>query len=127
RTMELGQDRAHRMLLKLAEEATTSGLDLERDIWEARTPLFETLFGLAVRVLDSRDSTIDPGELAAIRERFPGSLYDTIRGTAAAAVAAAQSKRLALARVRRSGDLVGLRAIGDHRVRIGRIVDLTST
>jgi len=127
RTMELVQDRAHRMLLKLAEEATTSGLDLERDIWEARTPLFETLFGLAVRVLDSRDSTIEPGELAAIRERFPGSLYDTIRGTAAAAVTAAQSKRLTLARFRRSGELVGLRALGDRRVRVGRISELTST
>ncbi|HWL60441.1 MAG TPA: prephenate dehydratase domain-containing protein [Microbacteriaceae bacterium] len=127
RTMELVQDRAHRVLTDLAAEVVGSELDLERDIWEARTPLFETLFGLAVRALDSRESTVDPGELAAIRARFPGSLYDTIRGTAAAAVTAAQSKRLALAHLRRSGQIVGLRTLGDHRVRIGRIVELTST
>src|SRR5690606_18647747 len=127
RTMELVQSLAHRVLADFADEVTRSGLDLERDIWEARTPLFETLFGLAVRAIDSRETTIDPAELAAIRDRFPGSLYDTIRGTAAAAVTAAQSKRLALAGFRRSGQLVGLRALGDRRVRIGRITELAST
>ena len=127
RTMELVQTHAHRILLDFADRVTDSGLDLERDIWEARTPLFETLFGLAVRVLDSRDSTIDPVEAASVRERFPGSLYDTIRGTAASAVGAAQSKRLLLARFRRSGEVIGLRALGDRRVRIGRIAELAST
>ncbi len=127
RTMELVQDLAHRVLTDFADRVTGSGLDLEHDIWEARTPLFETLFGLAVRAIDSRETTIDAAELAAIRDRFPGSLYDTIRGTAAAAVTAAQSKRLALAGHRRSGQVVGLRALGDRRVRIGRITELTST
>lgn len=127
RTMGLVQSLTHRVLAEFADAVTDSGLDLERDIWEARTPLFETLFGLAVRVLDSRDSSIDAAELARIRERFPGSLYDTIRGTAAAAVTAAQSKRLALAGFRRSGAIVGLRPLGDRRVRIGRITELTST
>ena len=127
RTMELVQTLAHRTLLDFADRITGSGLDLERDIWEARTPLFETLFGLAVRVLDARDSTIDPVAAAAVRDRFPGSLYDTIRGTAAAAVAAAQSKRLALAGYRRSGEVIGLRAMHDRRVRVGRITELTST
>jgi len=127
RTMELVQTLAHRTLLEFADRITGSGLDLERDIWEARTPLFETLFGLAVRVLDARDATVDPVAAAQVRERFPGSLYDTIRGTAAAAVAAAQSKRLALAGYRRSGEVIGLRAMHDRRVRVGRITELTST
>lgn len=121
RTMELVQTLAHRVLVEFADAVTSSGLDLERDVWEARTPLFETLFGLAVRVLDSRASTVPAADLARIQARFPGALYDTIRGTAAAAVAAAQAKRLAFAALWRSGELVG---IGSS---IGRIVDLTPT
>ena len=120
------QERAHRVLLDFADAVTASGLDLERDLWEARTPLFETLFGLAVRVLDSRETTIGADELARVRDRFPGSLYETIRGSAAAAVTAAQAKRLAIAAAWRSGAVVGLRT-GDAVPRIGRIVDLTST
>lgn len=127
RAMDLVQSLTHRTLLDFADSVTASGLDLEHDIWEARTPLFETLFGLAVRVLDSRSSTIGPGELAVVRDRFPGSLFETIRDTAATAVTAAQSKRLALASHRRSGHVIGLRVLGDRRVRVGRIVGLTST
>jgi len=121
RAMDLVQTLAHRVLVDFADAVTGSGLDLERDIWEARTPLFETLFGLAARVLDSRDSTVPAGELARIQERFPGALFDTIRGTAAAAVTAAQAKRLAFAALWRTGELV---AIGGT---VGRIVDLTPT
>ncbi len=127
RTMELVQSLSHRVLLDFADAVTASGLDLEHDLWEARTPLFETLFGLAVRVLDSRSTTSDPAEAAAVRERFPGSLYETIRGSAAAAVGAAQATRIAFAGLRRSGAIVGLRVIGDSRVRVGRITGITST
>jgi prephenate dehydratase/prephenate dehydrogenase len=121
RAMELVQSLAHRVLVGFADDVTASGLDLERDIWEARTPLFETLFGLAVRVLDSRATTVSAEDIARIQARFPGALYDTIRGTAAAAVAAAQAKRLAFAALWRSGELVGIGAS------VGRIVDLTPT
>ena len=127
RAMDLVQRLAHRTLLDFADAVTGSGLDLEHDIWEARTPLFETLFGLAVRVLDSRDSTLPAEEVAVVRDRFPGALYDVVRSTAAAAVTAAQGSRLAFAALRRSGELVGLRALGDRRVRVGRIADLSST
>jgi len=129
RAMELVQTLAHRVLVDFADAVTGSGLDLERDIWEARTPLFETLFGLAVRVLDSRDATVPAEELARIQDRFPGALYDTIRGTAAAAVTAAQAKRLAFAALWRSGELVGI-GRGDDRadgMAVGRIVELTAT
>jgi prephenate dehydratase len=121
------QERAHRVLVDFADAVTASGLDLEHDLWESRTPLFETLFGLAVRVLDSRETTITAEELARVRDRFPGSLYDTIRGSAAAAVTAAQAKRLAIAAAWRSGAVVGLRTASDAVPRIGRIVELTST
>jgi len=129
RAMELVQTLAHRVLVDFAEAVTTSGLDLERDIWEARTPLFETLFGLAVRVLESRETTLPTEELSRIQDRFPGALYDTIRGTAAAAVTAAQAKRLVFAALWRSGELVGI-GRGDGRsdgMAVGRIVDLTPT
>jgi len=121
RAMALVQTLAHRALVDFADTVTDSGLDLERDIWEARTPLFETLFGLAVRVLDSRDTPVPAEDLARIQQRFPGALYETIRGTAAAAVTAAQAKRLAFAALWRSGELVG---IGSS---VGRIVDLSPT
>lgn len=121
------QERAHRVLVDFADAVTASGLHLEHDLWESRTPLFETLFGLAVRVLDSRETAIIPEELARVRDRFPGSLYETIRGSAAAAVTAAQAKRLAIAAAWRSGAVVGLRTASDAVPRIGRIVELTST
>lgn len=129
RAMAVVQTLAHRVLVDFAEAVTSSGLDLERDIWAARTPLFETLFGLAVRVLDSRDATVPAEELARIQDRFPGALYDTIRSTAAAAVTAAQAKRLAFAALWRSGELVGIaRAGGRARgLAVGRIVELTAT
>ncbi|MBO9578379.1 MAG: prephenate dehydrogenase/arogenate dehydrogenase family protein [Microbacteriaceae bacterium] len=119
--MALVQTLTHRVLVDFADAVTDSGLDLERDIWAARTPLFETLFGLAVRVLDSRSSTVPQAELARVQARFPGALFDTIRGTAAAAVAAAQAKRLAFAALWRSGELVGIGGA------VGRIVDLSPT
>ena len=121
------RERAHRVLVDFADAVTASGLDLEHDLWEARTPLFETLFGLAVRALDSRESPLPASDTARVRDRFPGSLYDTIRGSAAAAVTAAQSKRLALAAAWRSGAIVGLRTVHDPAPRVGRIAELTST
>jgi len=140
--MAIVQNLAHRTLVDFAAAVTGSGLDLEHELWEARTPLFETLLGLAVRVLDSRTTTAPGDELAAIQDRFPGALFDTVRGTAAAAVTAAQAKRLAFAALWRSAELVGIRRSGEragggratpragrraeHPV-VGRIVDLTPT
>lgn len=121
RAMDVVQRGAHRTLLDFAERVTGSGLDLERDLWEARTPLFETLFGLAVRALDSRAAVLDPERVREVQDRIPGALYDTIRATAATAVAAAQAKRIELARLWSSGAFV---AIGAS---VGRIVDLTAT
>ncbi len=160
RSMTVVQAMAHQALLGFAGAVVESGIDLHDDIWAARTPLFETLFGLAVRVLDetqqptlagiqvSLDGTgaagglqdsaaqllaaVRTGEAAAveqrittIRDRFSGALFDTVRGTAAAAVVAAQSKRAELARHLRSGELVGIRPLGrPDGLRVGRIVDV---
>ena len=69
--------------------------------------------GLATRIADTRD-------------RFSGALFDTVRNTAAATLTAGQSKRAALARVRRLGGLVGLHPTGrPDKLRVGRLVDLT--
>ncbi len=153
----------HQSLLGLAGAVAESGLDLHEDIWAVRTPLFESLFGLAVRALDeAQEQTIagiqtsldgasagerldesaarlraalaDKGSagvqerIQAIREHFSGALFDSVRGTTAAAAVAAQSKRAELARHMRSGELVGIRPLaragrGDG-LRVGRIVDL---
>ncbi len=158
RSMGYVQGMAHQALLGFAAAVVESDLDLHDDIWAARTPLFETLFGLAVRVLDERtqpnvaaiqtalegpvmaaelraagvtiEQAVGTGQagevearIAAVRDRFSGALFDTVRGTAAAAVVAAQSKRLQLARHQRSGSLVGIRPLGRaDSIRVGRIV-----
>jgi prephenate dehydratase/prephenate dehydrogenase/ferredoxin-fold anticodon binding domain-containing protein len=42
----------HQTLVAFARAVTDSGLDLAEELWPARTPLFESLFGLAARALD---------------------------------------------------------------------------
>ena len=151
---------AHQALLGFAGAVVESGLDLHDDVWAARTPLFETLFGMAVRALDESQqqtfagvqtsldgpraaaalaasaqllrAAVDTGDtdaiaarMSRIRDRFSGALFDTVRGTAAAAVVAAQAKRAELARHMRNGELVGIRPIGRaDSLRVGRIVDV---
>lgn len=64
--------------------------------------------------------------VARTRDRFSGALFDTVRTTAAATLNAGQSKRATLARVRRTGGLVGLHPTGrPDKLRVGRIVELT--
>jgi len=154
------QTMTHQALVGFADAVSSSGLDLQ-NVWEARTPVFEALFGLAARVLAERQqstiagiqvsmngeraadelaaaasrwrdavATASPAEvehaLSTIRDRFSGTLFDTIQATAASAVTAAQSKRAELARHRRTGRLVGIRPLGrDRALRVGRIVEVT--
>ncbi len=60
RAMKYVQAAAHQSLVNFADVLASSGLDLREDLWAARTPLFETLLGLAARVLDPRQqATID--------------------------------------------------------------------
>ncbi|MDX6221451.1 MAG: chorismate mutase / prephenate dehydratase, partial [Frankiales bacterium] len=161
--MSYVQAAAHQALLVFADLVTRSGLDLQEDLWAARTPLFESLFGLATRVLDQRQeatvtdiqsalggreiarraqdsmtglaAALEDGGLGAfiedVRQRFSGTLFDTVRNTASVAVNAAQSKRTELAHRRRTGELVGLRHRGGQsgmdNLRVGRIVDVGST
>ena len=85
---------------------------------------------LAVAAAAVRAAAETPGDLparvGATRDRFSGALFDTVRNTAAATLAASQSKRAALARVRRLGTLVGLHPTGrPDKLRVGRLVDLT--
>jgi prephenate dehydratase/prephenate dehydrogenase len=160
-TMKIVQALSHQTLIAFADAVTRSDLDLESRLWASRTPLFETLFGLAARVLDPRQQSVIVGiqgdvgtdgpavrlaravgelrelegdrdalaaHLSQIRDRFSGSLFDAIRGTAAIAIGAAQAKRADLARVLRTRAIVGLRrAKTPGRVHVGRIVDLSTT
>ncbi len=147
---------AQQTLLGFADAVTSSGLDLETEMWASRTPLFETLLGLATNVLAesqqthvaSRQSAADAGrirdELIAsigsdltgdinhyvetIRDRFSGSLFDTIQATATAAIAAAQAKKADLARHLRTGELVGVIPIERlDTLRVGHIVGVSPT
>lgn len=80
---------------------------------------------MSPRGLRVGDPAVVEARIAAIRERFSGALFDTVRGTAAAAVVAAQSKRLQLAHHQRTGQLVGIRPLGRaDAIRVGRIVEV---
>lgn len=147
---------AQQTLLGFADAVTQSGLDLERELWESRTPLFETLLGLATNVLaesqqthiasrqSGEDTTRVQAALAAamaidrssdpdahiesVRDRFSGSLFDTIQATAIAAIAAGQSKKADLSRHARTGELVGLVPTErNDTLRVGRIAELSPT
>ncbi|TXI42593.1 MAG: prephenate dehydrogenase/arogenate dehydrogenase family protein [Mycobacterium sp.] len=48
--MRYVQTLTHQTLVSFADAVTSSGLDLQ-NVWEARTPVFEGLFGLSTRVL----------------------------------------------------------------------------
>ncbi len=49
--MQVVQNATHQALLAFADVVGRSGLDLEEDLWANRTPVFELLMALAVRVL----------------------------------------------------------------------------
>ncbi len=51
RVMAYVQAASHQALLAFADVIATSGHDIEGELWKLRTPVFETLLGLAARVL----------------------------------------------------------------------------
>jgi prephenate dehydratase/prephenate dehydrogenase len=56
--MEVVQRAAHESLLSFLDVVGRSGLDLDNDLWANRTPVFELLLALAVRVLQpGQDAT----------------------------------------------------------------------
>jgi prephenate dehydrogenase/prephenate dehydratase len=159
RLMEYVQALPHKVLLLLLDVLGASQIDLN-DLWEVRTPLFEAILGLAVRVMavsneraiasiqvESAESDLEQllhnafqklssvvsegstdvveKHLAQLRKLFSGALFDAIRLTSSASVAAAQSKRAELSRRRRSGELTALRTTGQGRIRVGRILAVT--
>lgn len=61
--MNFVQTLTHQALLAFVQSLVDSGLDLQRDLWDFRTPLFESLLSLATRVLSERGQ----GNLARIQ------------------------------------------------------------
>ena len=63
--MSYVQTLPHQLLMMFVDALEGSGLDIELDLWGVRTPLFETLLGLASRVLsESQQTTIALIQLA---------------------------------------------------------------
>jgi prephenate dehydratase/prephenate dehydrogenase len=63
--MRYVQAASHQALLTFADVIGSSGLDLEKDLWANRTPVFELLMSLASRVLTpGQESTIASIQLA---------------------------------------------------------------
>jgi prephenate dehydratase/prephenate dehydrogenase len=68
RVMTYVQSASHQALMTFADVIANSGLDVEHTLWRYRTPLFETLLGLAARALNpDRDE-----EIATIQELTGG-------------------------------------------------------
>lgn len=150
-------------LLGFADALLASDLDLEHDLWEMRTPAFETLLGLTARTLSEHQQRAiaaaqatpaaravgdelaaahgrllatlrdaDPDTVGAhitrLRDRFSGSLFETVHATATAVVGAAQAKREELSRHRREGIPVGLTTHDrPDDLRVGTIAHLSPT
>jgi prephenate dehydratase/prephenate dehydrogenase len=157
--MEYVQALPHKVLLLLLDALVASQINLD-DLWEVRTPLFEAILGLAVRVMavsnersiasiqiESAESELEQvlhnayqklssivsegstdvveKHISQLRKVFSGALFDAIRLTSSASVAAAQSKRAELSRRRRSGELTALRTTTHGRIRVGRVLTVT--
>lgn len=71
------QTATHQALLTLAEVVASSGLDIERDLWECRTPQFETLMAMMSRVLSpEQEETIASIQLSTAGGRVAEELQD---------------------------------------------------
>ncbi|MEZ5281277.1 MAG: prephenate dehydrogenase/arogenate dehydrogenase family protein [Acidimicrobiales bacterium] len=156
RVMAYVETMSQQVLLGFAGALADSGLDLETDLWPNRTPLFETLLGLATTVLaesqegyvhsrqTSGDATRIRSELGAAieqigtddilervartRDGFSGSLFDTVQSTSTAALAAVQAKKAELSRHHRTQSLVGIIPVErPDTLRVGRIEALSPT
>lgn len=66
--------------------------------------------------------------MSEVRNRFTGSLFDSLKSTAASSISSTQQRQIELAESLSSGHLVGLRRRNqDRRVHVGRIVQLSPT
>lgn len=97
RSMEQVQTLTQQALIAFADAAMHSELDLEADLWEMRTPSFETLLGLAVRTMSEAQQPS-----VAVRQADP------------AAVQANLGLRGALTRLEQAVRTGDSDAIGDH-------------
>ena len=85
--MRYVQTASHQALLTFASAIANSGLDLERDLWANRTPVFELLLALASRVLAPGQETTT----ASIQRADTEAVVATKLNTARLALATAQS------------------------------------
>lgn len=73
RIMQVVQNATHQSLLAFADVVGSSGLDIEHELWANRTPVFELLTALAVRVLqpgqDAATASIQLGNGAVDQQR----------------------------------------------------------
>lgn len=109
RSMAYVQTMAQQALLAFADAALAPGLDPQGDLWDMRTPAFETLLGLAVRTISehqqrhvaSTQSTAEAGEAGALLN----DALARVRATVAHGDAAEVADYVAALRDRLSGSL----------------------
>ena len=83
--MRFVQTASHQALLTFASAIANSGLDLERDLWANRTPVFELLLALASRVLAPGQEATTAAIQRADSESVVAHRLDTARRELAAA------------------------------------------
>lgn len=95
RIMAYVQSASHQALLTFADVIASSGHDIEGELWKLRTPVFETLLGLASRVLApgqegttvSIELTSDGARIAAEFNLAHDRLRSAVRTSDASAIA----------------------------------------
>jgi prephenate dehydratase/prephenate dehydrogenase/ferredoxin-fold anticodon binding domain-containing protein len=73
--MRFVQAASHRALLTFVDSLHESGLDLERDLWANRTPVFEVLVALAARVLTPGQDAVTTSIQSADRGDVVGAAF----------------------------------------------------
>jgi prephenate dehydratase/prephenate dehydrogenase len=76
--MDIVQRASHEALLSFADVVGRSGLELETDLWANRTPVFELLLALAVRVLQPGQDTTTASIQAGSSKRSDGALREAV-------------------------------------------------
>lgn len=92
----------HQALLGFVSAVADSGLDLTQELWATRTPMFETLLGLAVSVLEENQEFA----LAHVQETLGGRQAAAELAAAVAGVGRAADSKAAM--------VAGLSAVRDH-------------
>ena len=105
--------------MAVSNERSIASIQIESAESELEQVLHNAFQKLSSIVSEGSTDVVEK-HLSQLRKVFSGALFDAIRLTSSASVAAAQSKRAELSRRRRSGELTALRTTTQGRIPCGQ-------